>query len=225
MNEGKTIFQQLLFCVKKYDFEKCVRRYQGNKAVKSFTCWDQFLCMLFAQLTYRESLRDTVECLRSQSNKLYHLGIRGNVRLNTLSNANAKRDWRIYRDFAQVLIKRARSLYQDQELGFNISESIYVFDSTTIELCLSMFSWAKFSKKRAAIKMHTLLDLRGNIPTFIRFSKANKHDMTMLDNLVIEAGAYYVMDRGYMDFERLYKFSSYNAFFIVREKESLSTIE
>jgi len=219
MNEGRTIFQQLLVCIKKYEFQKCVSRYEGNKGVKSFSCWDQFLCMLFAQLTFRESLRDTVECLRSQGKQLYHIGIRGNVRLNTLSNANSKRDWRIYRDFAQVLIKRARSLYQGKELGFNIMEPIYVFDSTTIELCLSMFRWARFSKTRAAIKMHTLLELRGSIPTFIRFSKANKHDMTVLDELIIEPGAYYVMDRGYMDFERLYRFSSSNAFFIVREKK------
>ncbi|HAM52363.1 MAG TPA: hypothetical protein DCP92_17330 [Nitrospiraceae bacterium] len=194
MNQGKTIFSQLMDFIPMYEFQKCVERYNGNYKIKSFTCWDQFLCMAFAQLTYRESLRDIQTCLRVAQNKLYHMGIRGNVSRNTLANANLVRDWRIYADFAQILIKRARSLYADDDFGLQLDQTVYALDATTVDLCLSLFPWAKFRKHKAAVKMHTLLDLRGSIPTTIIITDGTVHDVKALDKILIEPGAIYIMD-------------------------------
>ena len=221
MNEGQMIFSQLLDLVPTYEFRKCVDRYQGNYRVRSFTCWDQFLCMAFAQLTNRESLRDIESCLRAVKDKLYHMGIRGWVSRNTLAVANEKRDWRIYADFAQVLINEARQLYADEPFGVDLDETVYALDSTTIDLCLSLFPWAQFRKAKGAIKLHTLLDLRGNIPVFIRVSDGLWHDVNILDELIPEPGSIYIMDRGYVDFERLYTLDQLLAIFIIRAKKNL----
>lgn len=196
-------------------------RYRGDYQQKSFSCWDQFLCMAFAQLTYRESLRDIEACLRSMSGKLYHMGFRGKVARSTLADSNESRDWRIYADFAQVLIRIARPLYAHDPIGVDLDQSLYALDSTTIDLCLSLFPWAKFRQHKAAVKMHTLLDLHGNIPTFIRITDGKVHDVNILDEILPEAGAFYVMDRGYIDFERLYVFTLCAAFFVVRTKENV----
>lgn len=204
-----------------YEFHKCVKRYHGNYKAKSFSCLDQFLSMSFAQLTYRESLRDIESCLRSMRNKLYHMGIRGNISRNTLSNANEKRNWRIYADFAQVLIHVARDLYHDEELGIELEQTIYALDSTTIDLCLSLFPWARFRKHKAAVKMHTLLDLRGPIPSFIRVTEGKVHDVNILDDLTPEPGSFYIMDRAYLDFARLYILTQCFAFFVIRAKSNL----
>src|SRR5438309_7503676 len=204
-----------------YEFQKCVGRYQGEYQQKSFSCWDQLLAMAFAQFTYRESLRDIEACLRSMSGKLYHMGFRGKVARSTLADANENRDWRIYADFAQVLIAIARPLYADDPIGIELDQSLYALDSTTIDLCLSMFSWAKFRKHKAAVKMHTLIDLHGNIPTFIHITDGKVHDVNVLDEILPEAGAFYVMDRGYIDFERLFIFEMSSAFFVVRTKENV----
>jgi len=203
------------------EFRKCVKRYQGNYKVKSFSCLDQFLCMAFAQLTYRESLRDIEACLRSMQNKLYHMGIRGRVSRNTLAHANETRDWRIYADFAQVLIHQARRLYADDDFSVELDQTVYALDSTTIDLCLSLFSWAKFRKRKGAIKLHTLLDLRGSIPTFIRVTDGLVHDVNILDELIPEPGCFYIMDRGYLDFDRLFVLDLFHAFFIIRAKSNL----
>src|SRR5882672_797433 len=221
MNSGRTIFSQVLNHLPWYEFQKCVARYRGDYQQKSFSCWDQFLAMGFAQLTYRESLRDIEACLRSVGGKLYHMGFRGKVARSTLADANESRDWRMYADFAQVLIAIARPLYVHDPIGVDLDQSLYALDSTTIDLCLSLFPWAKFRKHKAAVKMHTLLDLHGNIPTFIRITDGKVHDVNILDEILPEAGAFYVMDRGYIDFERLYVFTLSLAFFVVRTKENV----
>ena len=218
MNYGKTVFSQIIDFLPKKKFAQCVDRYNGNFRVRSFTCYDQFLCMAFAQLTYRESLRDIECCLRAFQQKLYHMGIKGNVSKSTLADANEKRDWRIYSDFAQILIHQARQLYTDEDFGLQLQETVYALDTTIIDLCLSVFPWAHFRKTKGAIKLHTLLDLRGNIPSFIAITHAKVHDVNILDELVPEAGAIYIMDRGYIDFERLYSLNQCSAFFIVRAK-------
>jgi Transposase DDE domain/Domain of unknown function (DUF4372) len=204
-----------------YEFQKCVARYRGDSHGRGFSCRDQYLAMAFAQLTYRESLRDIEACLRSMSGKLYHMGFRGRVARSTLADANESHDWRIYADFAQVLIGIARPLYAHDPIGVDLDHSLYALDSTTIDLCLSLFPWARFRKHKAAVKMHTLLDLHGNIPTFIRITDGTVHDVNILDDILPEAGSFYVMDRGYIDFERLYLFTLCSAFFVVRTKENV----
>jgi hypothetical protein len=204
-----------------YEFQKCVARYRGDSHGRGFSCWDQYLAMAFAQLTYRESLRDIEACLRSMSGKLYHIGFRGQVSRSTLADANETHDWRIYADFAQVLIGIARPLYAQDPIGADLDQSLYALDSTTIDLCLSLFPWAKFRKHKGAVKMHTLLDLHGNIPTFISITDGKVHDVNILDEILPEAGAFYVMDRGYVDFERLYVFTLSAAFFVVRTKSNV----
>ena len=220
MYTGKTVFSQLMDFLPMYEFRKCVERYGGNYHTSSFSCMDQYLCMAFAQLTYRESLRDIEACLRSRKEKLYHLGIRGRVSRSTLAEANEKRDWRMYADFCQILISQARSLYADEDFGVELKETAYALDSTTIDLCLSLFPWASFRKHKAAVKMHTLLDLRGNIPSFIEITEGTLHDVNILDILVPEPGSFYIMDRGYLDFERLYVFTQLLAFFVTRAKKN-----
>ena len=204
-----------------YEFQKCVARYHGDSHGRGFSCWDQYLAMAFAQLTYRESLRDIEACLRSMSGKLYHVGFRGQVARSTLADANESHDWRIYADFAQVLIGIARPLYAQDPIGVDLDQSLYALDSTTIDLCLSLFPWARFRKHKAAVKMHTLLDLHGSIPTFIHITDGTVHDVNILDEFLPEVGAFYVMDRGYIDFERLYVFTMCSAFFVVRTKENI----
>ena len=220
MNSGKTVFSQIVDCLPMYEFRKCVDRYQGNHQVKSFSCFNQYLCMSFAQLTYRESLRDIEACLRSRREKLYHLGIRGRISRSTLAEANEKRDWRMYADFCQILISQARSLYADEDFGVELKETAYALDSTTIDLCLSLFPWASFRKHKAAVKMHTLLDLRGNIPSFIEITDGTLHDVNILDILVPEPGSFYIMDRAYLDFERLYVLTQLLSFFVTRAKKN-----
>lgn len=221
MNEGKTVFSQIMEFLPMYEFRKCVERYQGDYKVLSFSCLDQFLCMAFAQLTFRESLRDIQACLRSKQNKLYHMGIRGKVSRNTLSNANNQREWRIYADFAMILIHRARELYINDSFGIDLGNTVYALDSTTIDLCLSLFPWARFRKSKGAIKLHTLLDLRGPIPSFINITDGKVADVNVLDILIFEAGSFYIMDRGYIDFKRLYKLHQTLAFFVTRAKSNI----
>ena len=221
MNAGRTIFAQLIEHLPHKEFQKCVVRYDGDTNPRGFSCWDQYLAMVFAQLTYRESLRDIEACLGAMRPKLYHMGFRGRVRRSTLADANDAHDWRIYADFAQVLLTRARPLYAADPMGVELDQSLYALDSTTIDLCLSLFPWARFRRRKAAVKMHTLLDLRGNIPTFIHITDGKVHDVNVLDQIVPEAGAFYVMDRGYIDFERLYHFTLESAFFVVRTKSNL----
>ena len=221
MNQGKLVFTQLMQHLPLTTFRRCVTRYQGERKIKSFSCLDQFLSMAFAQLTYRESLRDIEACLRAQRSKLYHLGLRSVVARNTLANANAVRDWRIYADFAQSLIGIARALYVDEPFGVDLKESVYALDTTTIDLCLSVFPWAPFRSTKAAVKLHTLLDLRGNIPTFIHISDGKMHEVNILDQLLPEPGAFYIMDRGFLDFERLYRFHQAGSFFVTRGKSNL----
>jgi len=204
-----------------YEFQKCVARYRGDAHGRGFSCRDQYLAMAFAQLTYRESLRDIEACLRAMSSKLYHMGFRGRVARSTLADANDAHDWRIYAEFAQVLIGIARPLYASDPIGVELEQGLYALDSTTIDLCLSLFPWAKFRKHKAAVKMHTLLDLHGNIPTFISITDGKVHDVNILDEILPEAGAFYVMDRGYVDFERLYIFTLSAAFFVVRTKSNV----
>jgi transposase len=220
MNHGKLVFAQLMQHLPLSTFRRCVSRYRGERKVHSFSCLDQFLCMAFAQLTARESLRDIEACLRAQRSKLYHLGIRSAVSRNTLANANAVRDWRIFADFAQSLIGIARSLYVDEPFGVDLKDTVYAFDATTIDLCLSVFPWAHFQSTKAAIRLHTLLDLRGNIPTFIHISDGKLHEVSVLDLLLPEAGAFYIMDRGFLDFERLYRFHQAGSFFVTRAKSN-----
>jgi hypothetical protein len=219
MNSGKSIFAQLMDFLPSKAFRRCVKRYQGDYKLKTFSCWDQFLCMAFAQLTYRESLRDIEACLRAQQSKLYHLGIRGQVSRNTLAHANSVRDWRIYADLAQVLITRARVLYADDSFGVELAQTVYALDATTIDLCLALFPWAQFRKHKGAVKLHTLLDLRGNIPTVVIITHGKVHEVNILDQLSFEAGAFYVMDRGYLDFARLYKLHLASGFFVTRAKK------
>src|SRR5207302_38690 len=221
MNAGRTVFSQLIEFLPHQEFQKCVARYGGGRYLKNLSCWDQLLAMAFAQFTYRESLRDIEACLRSMSGKLYHMGFRGKVARSTLADANENRDWRIFADFAQVLIGIARPLYAQDPIGVELDQSLYALDSTTIDLCLSLFPWAKFRKHKGAVKMHTLLDLHGNIPTFIGITDGKVHDVNILDEIFPEAGAFYVMDRGYVDFERLYIFTLSAAFFVVRTKSNV----
>jgi hypothetical protein len=221
VNTGRTVFSQLLDYLPAYEFQKCVNRYQGEYKLRNFSCRDQFLSMAFAQLTYRESLRDIETCLRAIGSKLYHMGFKSTIARSTLADANESRDWRIYADFAQVLIAIARPLYAHDPIGVELHQSLYALDSTTIDLCLSLFPWARFRQHKAAVKMHTLLDLHGNIPTFIRITDGQVHDVNVLDEILPEAGAFYVLDRGYIDFERLFVFTLCSAFFVVRTKENL----
>jgi hypothetical protein len=222
MYAGKLVFSQILEHLPLHTFRRCVQRYRGNYKVKDFSCHDQFLCMAFAQLTFRESLRDIEACLRAQSNKLFHMGIRSQVSRNTLANANKVRDWRIYADLAHALIPVARKLYLDEDFGVELDQTVYALDATTIDLCLSVFPWAQFRQTKGAIKLHTLLDLRGSIPTFIYISDGKLHDVNVLDDLVLEVGAFYVMDRGYLDFFRLYELTKALTFFVIRAKKNLS---
>ncbi len=221
MHQGQLVFAQLMRHLPLTTFRRCVARYAGEHKVKSFSCLDQYLCMAFAQLTFRESLRDIESSLRAQATKLYHLGICGNVSRNTLANANATRDWRIYASFAERLIGIARGLYAEEPFGVDLAETVYALDATTIDLCLSVFPWAPFRSAKAAVKLHTLLDLRGNIPSFIHISDGKMHDVNVLDLLLPEPGAYYVMDRGYLDFERLYHLHEAGSFFVTRAKSNL----
>jgi len=216
--QGKTIFSQLIDFIPRHNFRQCVNRYNGNKGVRTFTCMDQFMCMAFAQLTYRESLRDIESCLRSMHRKLYHVGINGKISRSTLAYANENRDSRIYCDFAQILIHIANALYSNEDFGLELKETVYALDSSTIDLCLSLFPWAKFRKNKGAVKLHTLLNLRGNIPTFIAITDGKVHDVNILDELIPEPGAIYLMDRGYLDFARLYTMHQSSAFFITRTK-------
>ncbi len=220
MDIGKTIFAQLMDFLPVYEFQKCVQRYNGHYKVKHFSCWNQFLCMAFAQLTYRESLRDIEACLRSTQRKLYHMGFRGNVSRNTLAHANQVRDWRIYADFAQILIGQARRLYANDSFGVELNQTAYALDSTTIDLCLSLFPWAKFRAHKAAVKLHTLLDLRGSIPSLVIITHGKVHDVNILDQLTFEPGAIYIIDRGYLDFNRLYAIHQASAFFVTRTKSN-----
>ena len=220
MHTGRFIFSQLMDFLPKYEYDKCVRRYRGNRRVRTFSCYDQFLCMAFAQLTYRQSLRDVVTCLEVLKPKLFHVGIRGNVSRSTLADANENRDWRIYADFAQVLIAQARGLYENEDFGVELDNTVYALDASTIDLCLSLFPWARFRKTKGAVKLHTLLNLRGNIPEFIHISDGKLHDVNVLDILIPEAGSIYVMDRGYVDFKRLYALHRAAAFFVTRAKSN-----
>jgi len=221
MYTGKTVFSQIMDYLPMHEFRRCVNRYRGNYQVKRFSCWDQYLCMAFAQFTYRESLRDIEACLRSIRNKLYHMGIRGKVSRSTLADANENRDWRIYADFAQVLIHQARSLYADDDFGVELDQTVYALDTTTIDLCLSLFPWAKFQKRKGGIKLHTVLDLRGSIPTFIKITDARVYDLCILDELIPEPGSFYIMDRGFLDFERLYTLNQLRAYFVIRSRSNI----
>jgi hypothetical protein len=221
LNSGQTIFSQLIDFLPAQEFRKCVARYDGNRRIRTFSCWDQFLSMIFAQLTYRESLRDIVTCLGSLGPKLYHAGIRGPLRRSTLADANESRDWRIYADFAAVLIGRARALYHDDGFALDLAQPAYAFDSTTVDLCLTLFPWAQFRRRKSAVKLHTLVDLRGNIPCFVHITSGKVADVTSLDQLPIEAGSFYLMDRGYIDFARLYAFTQGLAFFVTRAKRDM----
>jgi Domain of unknown function (DUF4372)/Transposase DDE domain len=221
VNSGQTIFAQLIEFMPRYEFNRCVQRYGGNHRARRFSCYDQFLCLAFAQLTYRESLRDIEACLRAMGTRLYHAGFRGRIARSTLANANETRDWRIYADFAQILIDHARRLYAQDSFGVDLKETAYAFDSTTIDLCLSLFPWAPFRRQKAAVKLHTLLDLRGSIPCFVHVSHGKTHDTQAIDHLIIEPGAFYIMDRGYIDFGRLHAFTRSMAFFVIRSKNNL----
>lgn len=221
MNTGKTVFSQIMEFLPLHQFRKCVRRYKGDYKVQSFSCMDQFLCMAFAQLTFRESLRDIEVCLRSMQSKLYHMGIRGKISRTTLARANENRDWRIYADFAQVLIHSARDLYSNDDFGLDLKETVYALDATIIDLSLSLFPWAQFRTTKGGIKLHTLLDLRGPIPSFVEITPAKIHEVNILDILIPEPGSFYIMDRGYIDFEKLYRLTQSCAFFIIRAKDNL----
>ena len=221
MNVGRTVFAQLIEHLPHKQFQKCVARYHGDRYGKKFSCWDQYLAMAFAQLTYRESLRDIETCLRAVGGKLYHMGFRTSVARSTLAEANESRDWRIFADFAQRLIATARELYACEPMGVDLEQSLYALDSTTIDLCLTLFPWARFRRHKAAVKMHTLLDLRGNIPAFVHITDGTVHDVNVLDQIVPEPGAFYVMDRGYIDFERLFVLTLSSAFFVMRTKSNV----
>lgn len=221
MHTGRTIFSQLMDFLPLPEFRRCVERYRGDYKVQSFTCLDQFLCLAFAQLTYRESLRDIEACLRAQQSKLYHMGFRGRIARATLADANETRDWRIFRDFAQGLIQTARELYRDEPLPIDFTDTVYAFDSTTIDLCLTLFPWAQFRQRKSAVKLHTLLDLRGSIPTNVYVTGGQIHDVNLLDEVVFEPGAFYLLDRGYIDFARLYTLTQAAAFFVTRAKQNI----
>ncbi len=221
MHVGSLVFAQLMDLLPLHAFHRSVQRYEGQHYVKSFSCLDQFLVMAFAQLTFRESLRDVEACLSAVPSKLYHMGIRSSVSRSTLADANESRDWRIFADFAQALIGIARRLYRDEDFGLQLNETVYALDATTIDLCLALFPWAKFRQHKGAVKLHTLLDLRGNIPSFIHITDGKVHDINVLDVLIPEPGSFYVMDRGYLDFARLYGLTQNQAFFVVRSKENL----
>jgi hypothetical protein len=221
MEPGRLVFAQLMDFVPRHDFDACVQRYDGDRRLRGFSCRDQFLCLAFAQLTFRESLRDIETCLRAFQSKLYHAGFRGKISRSTLADANRAHDWRIFADFAQVLIDRARTLYADEPIGVELEQTAYALDSTTIDLCLSLFPWARFRRRKGAVKLHTLVDLRGNIPCFVRVSHGKAADVTVLDHLPIEAGSFYVMDRGYIDFQRLHRFTTSAAYFVTRGKRGL----
>jgi hypothetical protein len=221
MHEGRLVFAQLMDFIPKRDFDACVSRYRGNYRVRDFSCRDQFLAMAFAQMTYRQSLRDIETCLNAIQGKLYHAGFRGKVSRSTLSDANRRRDWRIYADLAHVLIRRARALYAKDGFAVALKHAAYALDSTTIDLCLSLFPWARFRRHKGAVKLHTLIDLRGNIPCFIRITHGKTADVTVLDHLPIEPGAFYMMDKGYIDFARLYAITQQLAFFVTRAKKNL----
>jgi hypothetical protein len=220
MYEGRTVFSQALDFLPRKQFRKCVARYDGNYRTRSFSCYEQFLCMIFAQLTYRDSLRDTVQCLRALHKKLHHVGIQSKVSRSTLADANEKRDWRIYCDFAQILIGQARKLYADEDFGLELDETVYALDSSTIDLCRSVFPWARFRSTKSGIKLHTLLDLKGSIPSFVSITEAKVHDVNILDELIVEPGATYVMDRAYLDFFRLYRMHLGLSYFILRAKRN-----
>lgn len=221
MNTGKTILSQVMEFMPMCEFHKCVERYHGERKILRFSCLDQYLSMAFAQLTFRESLRDIESCLRSMSGRLYHMGFRGKISRSTLADANESRDWRIYADLAMVLIHRARELYVNEPFGIDLDNTVYALDSTTIDLCLALFPWARFRKNKGAVKLHTLLDLRGNIPSFIDITDGKVHDVNVLDILVFEAGSFYIMDRGYIDFKRLYALHQALAFFVIRAKSNI----
>ena len=220
MNIGKIIFSQIMDFVPKYEFNKCVEHYKGNYNAKQFTCWEQYLIMVFSQITYRESLRDTVVCLKAMPEKLYHMGLTNPISRSTVAYANENRDWQIYRYFAHVLIKECRELYSKEKFGLELKETVYALDSTTIDLCLNLFPWAKFRKGKGAIKLHTLLDLRGNIPSFISITDGKVHDVNILDDLMVEPGSIYIMDRGYLDFKRLYEMTQARAYYVIRAKRN-----
>jgi transposase len=222
MNSGQTVFSQVMTWIPLYEFHKCVARYNGDYRARTFTCLDQFFCMAFAQLTYRESLRDIETCLRTFKSQLYHAGIRGNMSRNTLAHANEIRNWRMYADLAHVLIAKARRLYAQDNFGVALMNTAYAFDSTTIDLCLALFPWARFRKHKAAVKLHTLIDLRGSIPCFIHITDGKVHDVKALDQLILEPGAFYMLDRGYIDFARLYTFTKSLAFFVTRSKRNMA---
>jgi hypothetical protein len=221
MNQGQTVFSQIMSYLPKHSFRKCVKKYNGNYKIHSFSCWEQFLVMSFAQLTYRESLRDIESCLRAMQHKLYHLGIRSRISRSTLADANENRDYRIYSDFAYILIDIAKELYKDENLFKELQETVYALDSTTIDLCLTLFPWAKFRKTKSAIKLHTLLDLQCNIPSYIHITDGSVHDVNILDHLITEIGAYYIIDKGYIDFNRLYNLHINNAYFVTRAKTNM----
>jgi hypothetical protein len=223
MNTQPSVFAQIMSFLPLDEFRKCVRRYQGDYRIRRFSCLDQFFCLAFAQLTYRESLRDIVSCLQTMRSRLYHMGIRGRVSRNNLAHANETRDWRIFADFASVLIAEARRLYGDEDIGLDLENAVYAFDSTTINVCLSLFPWARFQKRQGAIKLHTLLDLRGSIPSFIQMTDGLTHDVRVLDDLPIEPAAFYILDRGYLDFSRLYTLHEDRAFFVIRSKSNIRT--
>ncbi|HEY4262674.1 MAG TPA: IS4 family transposase [Schlesneria sp.] len=221
MSQGQVVFSQLMEFIPRRDFRECVQRYQGEHRVRQFSCRDQFLSMVFAQLTFRESLRDIETCLKALQPKLYHAGFRSQVHRSTLADANEHRDWQIYADFAQVLIRRARRLYADNELPVSLDQTVYALDSTTIDLCLALFPWARFRKRKGAVKLHTVIDLRGSIPCFVHVSHGKTHDVTALDHLTPEPGAFYVMDKGYVDFRRLQRLQDHSAFFLLRAKRNM----
>jgi hypothetical protein len=221
MHAGQFVFAQLMEFLPRHEFDACVRRYRGDRRLRGFSCRDQWLCLAFGQLTFRESLRDIETCLRALDSKLYHAGFRGRVSRSTLADANQAHDWRIFADFAHVLIRRARALYAGDPLAVTLDQTVYALDSTTIDLCLQLFPWARFRRRKGAVKLHTLIDLRGHIPTFVHISQGKTPDVTVLDLLPLEAGAFYVMDRGYIDFARLYRFTQQGAFFVTRGKKTL----
>lgn len=222
MNNERTVFSQILDFIPRHQFRTCVNRYKGNYRTKSFSCFDQYLTMAFAQLTYRESLRDIETCLRALDEKLYHCGFRGKVSRNNLANANENRDWRIYHDFAQALIRKARTLYANEDFGVTLKNTVYALDATVIDLCLSLFPWAQHRRHKSAVKLHTLMDLKGSIPTFIRVTGGCVHEITVFRTLPLEPGAIYVMDKGYIDFVTLYSFSKSNSYFVIRAKNNLA---
>ena len=223
MHQGQFVFSQLISLIPKYEFDKCVEKYKGNYRTKDFKCWSQFLCMIFGQLTYRESISDIINCLNAHKKKVYHLGIKNLVAVSSLTRANENRNWKIYQDFAHCLIQIVRPLYADNsEFKLELKNTVYALDSSTIDLCLSIFNWAKFRKNKAAVKMHTLLDLRGNIPVFIKITDGKVHDINILDEIMFEAGAFYMMDKAYIDFKRLFEIKEALAFFVVRAKSNLA---